>query len=84
MKKVFFLFAIVAALAACNNNDGNSNSTDGDAGDGIGTGPRSTDEDTTAVNVHSVENANGNIPDTNNSINLGTEQSGTVKDSTKR
>jgi hypothetical protein len=84
MKKAFFLFALIAALTACNNNDGNSNSTDGDAGDGIGTGPRSTDEDTTATNVHNVENANGNMPDTTNSINIGTETEGKPADSTRR
>lgn len=84
MKKVFFLLAFTAALAACNDNDSNSSSTDTDADNGIGTGPRSTDEDTTAVNVHNVENANGNMPDTTNSINIGTEAEGRPADSTRR
>lgn len=73
MKKALVLFVSIAMLAACNSNDN----------DGTGTGPRSTDEDTTAVNVHNVENANGNMPDTSNSINIGTETEGRV-DSSKR
>ena len=84
MKKAFIFFGLIAALTACNNNDGNSNSTDSDAGNGIGTGPRSTDEDTAAANMHNVENANGNVPDTVNSINIGTETEGKSKDTTRR
>ena len=71
MKKGFFLFALIAAVAiGCNSND-SANSTGTDDGEGIGTGPRSTDEDTAAKNVYTVENANGNMPDTSNSINIG-------------
>ena len=70
MKKAFYLFAFVAALAACNNNSGSSSNN----GDGTGTGPRSTDEDMAATNVQVVQNANGNMPDTTNSINISTEK----------
>jgi len=73
MKKAFFLFALTASLMACNSNDNN----------GVGTGPRSTDEDTEATNVQVVENVNGNIPDTTNSINISTEK-GNVGDTTKQ
>lgn len=69
MKKAFLIFAIAAAFAACNNSD-----------EGTGTGPRSTDEDTAATNVQTVENANGNMPDTSNSIDIGTS---TPTDTTK-
>ena len=84
MKKACFLFAIVAALASCNSNDGASNSTDTNTDNGVGTGPRSTDEDTTAANAHNVENANGNMPDTTNSINIGTETGSAAGDSSRR
>ena len=67
MKKTLYFFAFAAALAACNSNDNNG---------GTGNGPRSTDEDTAATNVQVVENANGNMPDTNNSINISTEKGG--------
>ena len=76
MKKTFLVLAIAAAIVSCNSN----NSTD--SGDTGGTGPRATDEDTTATNVQHVENANGNMPDTTNSINIGTEKTGTA-DTTK-
>lgn len=69
MKKAFFLFAMIAAVVGCNSND----NSDG----GTGTGPRSTDEDTAATNVQHVENVNGNIPDTANSINIGNEKDNT-------
>lgn len=80
MKKAFYLFAFAAALAACNNNSG-------DNGTGTGTGPRSTDEDTAATNVQVVENANGNMPDTTNSINISTDKpkdTSTKRDSSRR
>ncbi len=68
MKKMIFLFALVAAIASCSDNSSTNQGTDED---GVGYGPRSTDDDTTAVNVQIVQNANGNMPDTTNSINLG-------------
>jgi len=71
MKKAFFLFAIIAALTACNNSS-NGNNANNDSSNGIGTGPRSTDSDTAATEVQHVQNANGNMPDTTNSINIGT------------
>jgi hypothetical protein len=79
MKKAFVLFAMIVALAGCNNG-----SNDGGEGDG-GLG-RGTDEDTTATDAHNVENVNGNLPDTTNSINLGDEGrgTGTGGDSTRR
>jgi hypothetical protein len=67
MKKAFVLLAMIAAFVSCNND-----SNEG----GTGTGARSTDEDTTATDAHNVENVNGNMPDTTNSINLGDEGSG--------
>jgi len=70
MKKAFYLFGFIVVLTACNNDDNS----------GTGTGPRSTDEDTAATNVQVVENANGNMPDTTNSVNIGTE---TPNDTTK-
>ena len=83
MKKAFILFACIAALTTgCNNSD-NSNAS-GDNSEGIGTGPRSTDEDTAARNIHSVENANGNMPDTTNSINIGNDPKYNTADSAQR
>ena len=82
MKKAFYFFVFAAALAACNN-DGSS----GDNSDGVGTGPRSTNEDTEATNVQVVQNANGNMPDTTNSINISTDKpkdTSTSRDSTRR
>jgi hypothetical protein len=84
MKKAFFLFATIAILASCGNSDSNSSATDSDSDNGIGTGPRSTDEDTAAKNVYNPMNANGNMPDTSNSINIGTEKTGGTADTTKR
>lgn len=82
MKKAFYLFAFAAALAACNNNGSSS-----DNGDGTGNGPRSTNEDTEATNVQVVQNANGNMPDTTNSINISTDKpkdTSMAGDSTRR
>jgi hypothetical protein len=67
MKKAFVLLAMIAAFAGCN---------DGDTGTGSGGLGRGTDEDTTATDAHNVENVNGNMPDTTNSINLGGEGNG--------
>jgi len=81
MKKALYFFAFAAVVAACNSNDSNSNNG------GVGNGPRSTDEDTAATNVQVVENANGNMPDTSNSINISTEKGGDTskrKDSSRR
>ena len=63
MKKIFVFSLLVIACVSCNN----------DTNSGTGTGQRSTDADTTATQVQSVQNANGNMPDTSNSINIGTE-----------
>lgn len=50
-------------------------------GGGEGTG----DEDTTSTNLTPVENVNGNIPDTTNSINLGSDDTtGTTSDTVPR
>lgn len=81
MKKALSLLALIAALAACNNNGNGSSGND--SSNGIGTGPRSTDEDTAATEVQHVQNANGNMPDTTNSINIGTETPNPSKDSVK-
>jgi len=51
---------------------GDGNNANNDSSNGIGTGPRSTDSDTAATEVQHVQNANGNMPDTTNSINIGT------------
>ena len=64
MRKALFAVLFVSFLAACNSN-GNGKS----AGDTI-SGP----------NVTTVPNANGNMPDTSNSINLST----TAPDSSAR
>lgn len=63
MKKAFLVFLTIASVTGCANNDNT----------GTGSGPRSTDADTAASNIHVVENANGNMPDTANSINIGTD-----------
>jgi hypothetical protein len=83
MKKAFFLLATIAILGSCGNSDSNSSATDTDSDNGIGTGPRATDEDTAAKNVYTVENANGNMPDTSNSINIGNDPKYQETDSSK-
>ena len=42
-------------------------------------------EDTSSTNLTTVENVNGNIPDTTNSINLGSDDTtGTTRDTVPR
>lgn len=62
MKKLFFALVLFTAAAACNNNDDNETSVDNDS---------------TVNTAPAVENVNGNIPDTTNTIDVGTDD-GTV------
>ncbi len=54
MKKLFVVL-IVFALASCDNNKATENKTS---------------TDTTVINSSAVENVNGNLPDTTNSIKI--------------
>lgn len=50
-----------------------------------GGGNGAGEEDTTSTNLTPVENVNGNIPDTTNSINLGADDTtGTTRDTMPR
>lgn len=60
MKKILFAAFMLTAFAACNN-DGDNDTTDNDVAD------------STVNSVPAGENVNGNIPDTTNTIDVGTD-----------
>lgn len=64
MKKIVFALTLATALTACNN-DGNNDTTDNDV------------TDSTVKTAPALENVNGNIPDSTNTIDVGTND-GTV------
>lgn len=47
-----------------------------------GSGEGNGDEDTTATTIGPVENVNGNMPDTSNTIDLGDDTANTTIDTT--
>ncbi len=66
-----FLFAfLIICVAGCNNNGDTS----------------SSEKDTNVTNISGVENVNGNMPDTTNSITVdgSSQSSDPAKDSTKK
>ncbi|MGV3658260.1 MAG: hypothetical protein ACO1NX_09905 [Chitinophagaceae bacterium] len=56
MKKIFVMALLFTAATACNNNSNEA----------------SADDDSTVRTAPAVENVNGNIPDTTNTIDVGT------------
>lgn len=64
MKKILFAIVIAATAVACNN-DGNRDTTENDV------------TDSTVNTAPATENVNGNIPDSTNTIDVGTND-GTV------
>ncbi|HEX2609018.1 MAG TPA: hypothetical protein VHK91_16660 [Flavisolibacter sp.] len=70
MMKLLFALLIMAGLASCSNDS---------------TTTTTSDSSTTTTNPTGVENVNGNVPDTTNSIQLSTSGDTTkTKDSTRR
>jgi hypothetical protein len=64
MKKILFLFLVATAFVACNNNDSNDTTNNDVADSTVNTAP-------------ATDNVNGNIPDSTNTIDVGTND-GTV------
>jgi hypothetical protein len=64
MKKILFLFLMAPAFVACNNNDSNDTTNNDVADSTVNTAP-------------ATDNVNGNIPDSTNTIDVGTND-GTV------
>ncbi len=62
MKKLFLAASFALALTACNSNGNSNDSGDTASGD----------------KVSAVENVNGNLPDTSNTINLGGDKDTTT------
>lgn len=60
MKKLFFAALLFTAATACNN-DNASDTTNNDV------------EDSSVKTTPTVENVNGNIPDSSNTIDVGTD-----------
>jgi len=57
MKKIVLVLMVVTAATACNNNSNEA---------------RGNNDDSTVRSAPAVENVNGNIPDSTNTIDVGT------------